>query len=285
MPPGDLLHRAAEERHRVGRGKPHRGPEDEFALARPVFDFDRAQRQPERHHVAADQFERRLHEIVALLGQILIAMREQRNFRRLARLAGVLGGGAAILELEQMKLDFDSRLEVEAALRKLAEHRAHEAAGGERDRPAIGEIKIAQDPARARRPWQNLESGRIGNEQEVGRALHLRHPESAAGGEDRKDGSVRGVLGEKGGRRHAAVFERAQAIGRDQSLAAQNPVLVGKRESDRLEAALFDQFANPGCGVFLLLRPQSMSRNETQERLPGPTPPSIPRPTGAASWP
>ena len=184
-----------------------------------------------------------------------------------------------------MKLDFDSRLEVEAALRKLAEHRAHEAAGGERDRPAVGEIKIAQDPARARRPWQNLEGRGIGNEQEVGRALHLRHPESAAGGEDRKDGSVRGVLGEKGGRRHAAVFERAKRIGRDQGLAAQNSVLVGKRESHRLEAALFDQFANPGCGVFLLLRPQSMSRNETQERLPGPTPPSIPRPTGAAFWP
>ena len=160
MPPGDLLHRAAEQRHRVGRGQPDRGPEDEFALARAIFDFDRAQRQAERHHVAADQFERRLHEIVALLGQILIAMREQRNFRRLARLAGVLGGRAAVLELEQMKLDFNSRLEVEAALRKLAEHRAHEAARGERDRPAIGEIKIAQDPARARRPWQNLEGRR-----------------------------------------------------------------------------------------------------------------------------
>lgn len=71
----DLLHRRTEQHHGVGRGKAHSGREGEFALARAELDLDRAQRQPEREDVAADDLERRLHLIVALLGEILIAVR------------------------------------------------------------------------------------------------------------------------------------------------------------------------------------------------------------------
>ena len=59
--------------------------EGEFALARPEFDFERAQRQAERDEVAcAEQGEDRIELIEARFGEILKALREQAHLRRLA---------------------------------------------------------------------------------------------------------------------------------------------------------------------------------------------------------
>ncbi len=64
---------------RVGRREPDLRMEGELALARPELDLDRAQRQAERDHIAAHDFQDRLDLIEARLGEILIAGREQRS--------------------------------------------------------------------------------------------------------------------------------------------------------------------------------------------------------------
>ena len=86
----DLLHGAAKQHHVVGGLEPLGRLEGEFALARAELDLDRPQRQAQRQDVAPDDFEHRLHLVVALLGQILIALRQQADRRRLAGLAGIL---------------------------------------------------------------------------------------------------------------------------------------------------------------------------------------------------
>src|SRR5262245_66394170 len=47
-PPAALLHRIAEQHHRVGRRKANLRMEGELTLARPELDLDRAQRQAKR---------------------------------------------------------------------------------------------------------------------------------------------------------------------------------------------------------------------------------------------
>ena len=112
----DLLHRAAEQHHGVGGLEPFLGCEGEFALARAELDFDRAQRQAEREDVAPDDLEHRLHLVVALLGQILIAVRQQADIRRLAGLAGIFGRHLCVFELEDVEFDLESGDEIVAAL-------------------------------------------------------------------------------------------------------------------------------------------------------------------------
>src|SRR5438445_4118558 len=81
VPMADLLHGAAKQHHGVGGLKPQRRLECEFALAWTEFDLDRAQRQAERQDVAPDNLEHRLHLVVALLGQVLVAVRQQADRR------------------------------------------------------------------------------------------------------------------------------------------------------------------------------------------------------------
>ena len=78
----DLLHGAAEQHHGVGRREPDLRLERELALARTELDLDRAQRQAERHDIAAHGLEDRLDLIEAGLGQILVALREQAHLGR-----------------------------------------------------------------------------------------------------------------------------------------------------------------------------------------------------------
>ena len=77
MAPGDLLHGAAEQHHGVGRDETRRRCKRKFALARTKLDLDRSQRQTECEDIPSYDVQRRLHLVVALLGQILIAVREQ----------------------------------------------------------------------------------------------------------------------------------------------------------------------------------------------------------------
>src|SRR5207342_665566 len=114
----------------------------EFALARAELDLDRSQRQAKRQHVAADDLQRRLHLVVALLGEILIAVRQQADGGRTSGLARILRRHMCVVELEKMEFDLEAGDEIVAALRQLIEHLAMEMARGEQHRAAIVEIEI-----------------------------------------------------------------------------------------------------------------------------------------------
>ncbi len=224
----DLFHGRAEQHHVVGGRQPLGRRKSEFALARAELDLDRSQGQAERQHVAADDFQRRLHLVVALLGQVLIAVREQADGRRPSGLAGILRRHVRVFELEEVKFDLEPRDEIVAALSQLIEHLAIEMARGERHRAAVAEIEVAEQPARRRRPGQHAKRRRIRHHQHVGGAFHLLHAETAAGREHRKHRLVRGVLGQHRGGDGAAAFERGDRFAGDQRLAAQDAVLVGE---------------------------------------------------------
>src|ERR1700693_6250404 len=121
MPLADLLHGTSEQDHGVGGIEALGGQKSEFALAWPELDFDRAQRQAEREDVAPENLEHRLHLVVALLGQILIAMREQADIRRLAGLARILRRHFCVFEFENVELDLEAGDEVIAAPAELIE--------------------------------------------------------------------------------------------------------------------------------------------------------------------
>ena len=123
-----------------------------------------------------------IHLVVALLGQVLVALVQQRHVGRLARLAGlacVTDAELALLQLEEMELDFQAGDEVVAAVGQRLQRALVDMARVERHRPAVGEEDVAQHPARVRRPGQGAEGGGIGQHQHVGRALQLLHAEAA----------------------------------------------------------------------------------------------------------
>ena len=224
----DLLHGATKQHHVVGGRQPLGRRKGEFALARAELDLDRAQGQAERQHVAADDFQRRLHLVVALLGQILIAVRQQADRGRPPGLAGIFRRHVGVFELEEVEFDFQPRDEIVTALSQLIEHLAIEMPRGERHRAAVAEIEVAQQPACGGRPWQHAERRRISHHQHIGGALHLLHAKTAAGGEHRKHRLVRGVLGQHRGGDGAAALQRGNRLAGHQRLAAQDAVLVGE---------------------------------------------------------
>ena len=244
--------------------RPLVGCKGEFALARAELDLDRSQGQAERQHVAADDFQRRLHLVVALLGQILIAVREQADGGRASGLAGVFRRHVRVFELEEVEFDLQPRDEIVAALSELIENRAIEMPRRERHRAAVVEVEVAQQPARRRRPWQHAKGRRIRHHQNVGGAFHLLHAEAAARREHRKHRLVRGVLGQHRGGDGAAAFERRQRFAGHQRLAAQDAVLVGERQPDDFEIFLFDDSAQAAGGFLLLFRPETVTFDETQ---------------------
>jgi hypothetical protein len=75
---------------------------------------------------------------------------------------------------------------------------------------------------------------------------------------------VRGVLGKHRRGDGTAVFEAAQRLAGDQRLAAQDAVLIRKRQPDHLEPLLLDDASEPDGGVFLLCGPQAVALDETQ---------------------
>src|SRR5215475_3057807 len=149
VPARDLLGGAAEQHHAVGRCQPHLRVEGEFALAGAKLQLDRAQRQSEPHDVAPDQINDRLHEVVARLGEQLITLRDQADPRRLWRPGRVGWRKLWIDQPEQMKLDLEAGLVVEASLGQARELVAIELARRERNRRAVGKIEITQQPAGA----------------------------------------------------------------------------------------------------------------------------------------
>ena len=258
----DLLHRGAEQDHRVGRGKPDLRPEGELALARPELDLDRAQREIERDDATAQRRDRLIEQVEARLGEILIALREQADLRRFRRPGGVGGRKPRVLQLEQMEFHLEPGEIVVARVAEFFERVAIERARRERHRLAVGEIDVAQHPAGLLGPWQDAERAGIGDHHEVGAALHLRHVEAAAGGKHRKHALVRSVLGEQR-RRHAdAGTQRADRVGGEQRLAAQDAVLVGEREAHQFELVRLDRTLDLARQPRLIGRPQAVAIDE-----------------------
>ena len=102
-----------------------------------------------------------------------------------------------IFQLEDVAFDLEPRDVIEAAPVQLIEYAAAQLTGAERHGPAVGEIEVAKQPAAVRRPRYYLEAERIRHQEQIGRALHLRHVEAAATGEDGKDGAVRSIFREQ----------------------------------------------------------------------------------------
>ena len=93
------------------------GAEGELDLARPELDLERAQRQAETDDVGAQDLQDRIELVVTQLGQVLVALVEQRDFGRLARLARLAASPSAelrLLQLEQMELDLEAGEEIVA---------------------------------------------------------------------------------------------------------------------------------------------------------------------------
>ncbi len=88
--------------------RPSVGAKHELALARPELDLDRAQRQAQRQHVAAEDIDHRLHLVEALLGQILVAVESRLTAGRLTGLAGILRREFRVFELEDVELDLEA---------------------------------------------------------------------------------------------------------------------------------------------------------------------------------
>jgi hypothetical protein len=165
-----------------------------------------------------------------------------------------------------MELDFEPGDVVEASLGKPLQYAAIKMPGRERHRLAVGEIDVAQHPTRPLRPRQHAEGQGIGDHQEVAAALHLRHAEPAAGGENRKHRFVRGVLGKQRGGDGAAVAHRGRGLARHHGFSAQNAVLVGKRQADDLESLFLDPFIGAGRRLELLVAPQAVALDEAARR-------------------
>ena len=246
VPSRDLLAGCAQQNHGVGGVKPGLRPEGEFALARAQFDFERAQRHVEREDAAADRLQRGRHLVEARLGEILIALIEKAHLRRLRRPGRVCWAKPRIVELEQMKLDFEAGEIIEAGDAEARQRLAQNLPRRKRHRLAVPEIDVAQQPAGTRaavfrRPRQHAERRRVRHHDEIAAALHLCHAEAAARREHRIRGLVRDVLGEKRGRHANAASHQARGLRRHRGLAAQHAMLVGERKAHEVELVLLDR--------------------------------------------
>ena len=236
---GDLLGGAAEQHHGVGRIEARAGAEGELDLAGAELDLERAQRQAEIDEVGPQDLQDRVHLVVALLGQVLIALVEQRHVGWLARLAGIAVAELRLFQLEQMEFDFEAGDEIIAAIGEGRERVAQDMARTQRHRPAVGEVDVAQHPAGMRRPGQGPEGRGIGQHDHVGRAFQLLHAEAAARLPDREDRAVRRVLQQQGGGEADTVLQCRVDFRRHQRLAAKDAVLVGESQAhDRHVAGL-----------------------------------------------
>ena len=240
--------------------------EGELALAGAELDLDGAQRQAERNHLAANGLEDGLDLVEARLGQILVALRDQADLGRRARPGGVVRAQAGIVELEHVELDLEARHVIEPGLGQLVQRAAIEMAGGERHLPAVLEIDVAQHPAGLRRPGQHAEGGGIGDHEEVAGALHLRHAEAAPGREDREHRLVGVSFAEQRGGDRAAVAHDMRSFVRHHRLAAQDAMLIGKRQADDLEPVLLDPFVGMGRRLELFVVPQPLALDEAARR-------------------
>src|SRR5262249_59876617 len=127
----------------IGRRKADRRLERKVALAGTEFALDGAQRQIEGEDLPPHDFEDWLDLIETRFRQILIALRQQADSRRLARPSGIARGEARIVELENVKLDFEAGYVVEPGIGEPLQHPAIKVPRRERHRLPVGKINVA----------------------------------------------------------------------------------------------------------------------------------------------
>src|SRR5262249_5066677 len=144
VPARDLFGSGAEQDHRVGGRKPLLRAEGELALARPEFDFERAQRHAQRNDAAADRLQGGIEEGEAWLVKILVALVEQANIGGARRRGRVGGPKPRILQLEEMEFDLEPGATIEARRGKLRQGVAENLPRRERHRLAVAEDDVAK---------------------------------------------------------------------------------------------------------------------------------------------
>src|SRR3954469_2902090 len=80
---------------------------------------------------------------------------------------------------------------------------------------------------------------------------------------------MRGVLGEHRSGDRAAALQRRQRFAGDQRLAAQDSMLVGKRQPQDFELLLFDDTSQTRRRFLLLRRPEAVTLDKAQRVTPG----------------
>jgi hypothetical protein len=104
--PRHLLHRAAEQHHRVGGGEGWQGRKRDLQLARAELDLEGAQRQLECGKIFTKNLENRVELVVAVLGQVLVAAGQELDVRRISRLPA--SDGLVLFEIRLMKFHFQA---------------------------------------------------------------------------------------------------------------------------------------------------------------------------------
>src|SRR5438046_9610281 len=103
-----LLYCAAQQQQRVGRLEAGQRRKRELELARAELDLERPQRQAEGFQILSQDLHHRVDEIVALLGEVLVAGGEKLHVRRGAGLARIGRLEVWIEDPEDMKLHFQA---------------------------------------------------------------------------------------------------------------------------------------------------------------------------------
>ena len=102
------------------------------------------------------------------------------------------------------------------------------------------DVVRAEQPAQHRaRPGEDAKGGRVGEDQEIRGAFHLRHADAPARRESGVDRLVRGILEQHRGADGDAAFQRRLERAGGDRLAAQDAVLVGEGKSNDFDSLAF----------------------------------------------
>ena len=134
----------------------------------------------------------------------------------------------------------------------------------ERHRSAVREVDVADQPARAIRPRQDLKRGRVGHHDDVGEARELVDPKAPALDEGGRKDAVAGVEAVDRAGEVRAVVHRRDRSRPGHVLAACDPVLVDENESHRPQPELLDARRDPGTCPRLLIGVKPVPLDETR---------------------
>src|SRR2546421_4235761 len=157
----DLLNGGAEQHHRIRSREAADGAEAELDLAGTPLVLHRAGRQPDRGQAVADRLQRVGHAVQPYLREELVALLKDAYVWWWRGEAGVLRHDPLGAKPDDVILDLNPGEEVVARIAEFPQHAAHQAAPVQRHRLAVGEIDVAEQPARMVGPPQEPGGGRI----------------------------------------------------------------------------------------------------------------------------
>jgi hypothetical protein len=259
-----LFDGAAEQQHHVRRREAELRVERELHLSGPPLVLHAAQRDVDRHEIAREVLEDVVDLVVAVLGEVLEAVGDRADLRRVRRIARLLRREHRVLHLRDVELDLEARDVLVARLAEPVELRAQDLPRRERDRRPVREEHVGEDPARRVDPRQDAEGGRVGHEDHVRIPAHLGDPEAAALDEQRHEDVVRRVHDERRALEVVAVAQSPQEVRDGHRLAAQDSVLVAPGDAHLAQAVVDDLAGEPLGRLALLIRPQPVLVDEAE---------------------